>query len=81
MAKNDDKMKQKATNLEYKNGLTPFQESVAACLAGGKTIAVGQIQTVKSRLTRKSYEKLGVFLAYLMRFIIIYLYSVKNNFQ
>jgi len=44
-------MEQKATDLEYKNGLTPMQERAAACLASGRTVTDTAADLQVSRAT------------------------------
>jgi hypothetical protein len=57
-------MKQKATDLEHKSGLSPFQEQVAALLSTGKTVTDTAAVLNVSRATIYRLLQDGLFTAY-----------------
>jgi hypothetical protein len=57
-------MKQKATDLEHKSGLSPFQEQAAALLATGKTVTDTAAALEVSRATIYRLLQDGLFMAY-----------------
>ena len=72
-------MIQKATDLEYKSGLTPQQEQAAALLASGKTITDTATDLQVSRATIYRLLQDGLFLAYYNLLCNEVKTNVKNN--
>ena len=72
-------MTQKATNTEYKSGLTPFQEKAAALLVSGKTITDTAIELKVSRATIYRLMQNGLFEAFYNLLCSEAKMSVKSN--